>query len=127
VAKVICSSDQPLFVRGGVAETATPLNDSTPAGATDAGIGARTESSSAFFNARSLSGNCRDGHEARPVEGKPTDGGDGCRQDVPKLESALDNRQGDETRIVTLLYSHQDAALTFRTCTRNNFANLCGR
>jgi hypothetical protein len=102
-----------------------PLNDPTPAGATDARVGARTENDR--VETRSLSGICRDGHEARPVEGRPASGGDGCRRGVPKLVSALTERQGDKTRVVAFLHSHQDAALALRTRIRDDRPHVSGR
>src|SRR5262249_60756762 len=104
----ICSSQfhssrgggNPFCTRGG-GETPPPRRDPTPAGATDAGVGVRTESSRAV-EACPLSGNCRDGHDARPVEGRPTGGGDGCRQAVPKFDSTACERKGNEARTFTL-------------------------
>jgi hypothetical protein len=63
--------------------TRHPLNDPTPAGATDARVGVRVESARTR-KVRSLSENARDGHEARPVWDRSASGGDECRRHAPK-------------------------------------------
>src|SRR5262249_28035782 len=129
----ICSSQfhssrgggNPFCTRGGGGNR-HPRRDPTPAGATDAGVGVRTESSRAV-EACPLSGNCRDGHDARPVEGRPTGGGGGCRPAGPQLASNDVRRNGNEARTFTLFHPHKDAALTFRARALNDFPHVSRR
>jgi len=70
------------------------------------------------------SGICRDGHDARPVEGSPIGGGRRMPAGVPKLISAADKRQGDEPRVVTLFHAKQNAALSFSARTSDHIAHV---
>ena len=91
-----------------------PLNDPTPAGATDARVGARIGSGSVPLP-HSRSATSRDGRDARPVEVGPPAGATDAGSTSSKLLSAATKRQGDKARVVTLLHPDQHAALAFRT------------
>src|SRR5262245_49390754 len=59
------------FVREGVAESRHPLNDPTPAGATDAGVGARTESGAIQARLQEIDGT---GTKPAPLRADPPAG-----------------------------------------------------
>lgn len=71
----------PNFVREGVAETATPTATPPQRGRRMPGLELARK---AAIKNMPPSDVCRDGHDARPVEGRPTGGGDGCRWASPK-------------------------------------------
>jgi hypothetical protein len=89
-----------------------PLNDPTPAGATDAGVGVRIGKRGGPMRPAPLPGNCRDGHKARPDGVVPpagaTDAGDAspnsfvCRQAWPTGSATKRVLSPDFTRIRTV-------------------------
>jgi hypothetical protein len=107
--------------RGG-GGTRHPLNDPTPAGATDARVGAPIGSGSVPLHTRSLIS--RDGRYARPVEVGPPAGATDASSTSSKLLLAAAKRQGDEARIVTLLHPHQHAPLAFRPRAGHDIAHI---
>jgi hypothetical protein len=114
-------------VREGVADLARhPLNDPTPAGATDAGVGV-AYGKQMDRQARRLSGISWDGHEARPVE---VDGRRGRRLPAarPNLKtSAVADRQSDEAGVVTRFHPQQHGTFAFRARAGDFLAHVGGR
>ena len=105
-------------MREGVAGLARhPLDDPTPAGATVAGYGVRSD--------RLRSGFCRDGPKPAPLRLHHRRG---RRMPVEPLKPlALADWQGDEAGVLTRLHANQDAALAFGTRTREDRAYVGGR
>ncbi len=116
-------SQHPPVVREGVAENRHPLNDPTPAGATDARVGAQVGSGSVRLpHSRSVI--CRDGRDARPVEGEPPAGATDAGSTSSNLLSAAAKRQRDKARVVTLLHADQHAALAVRSRAGDDIAHI---
>ena len=114
----------PLGTRGGGGNH-HPLRDPTPAGATDAGVGVRTESSRAP-KARPLSEIAGTGVTPVPLRADPPAGATEAGR-RPQIHSAAGERQGNETHAVTFFHSDQDAALTLRARARDKVTHVSGR
>ena len=106
IAGLSALSLNPLVIREGVAGLARhPLNDPTPAGATDARVGVLEKD--------------RDGHEARPVEVDPPAGATDASGTSPNLTcSPAADRQSDEAGVVTRFHPQQHGAFAFGTGAR---------
>ena len=121
----MASDRQPRRTRGGGGDR-HPLNDPTPAGATDARVGAPIERGPCGL-AHGRFVNCRDGRDARPVEVEPPAGATDAGGTSPKLLSAATEWQGDKAHVVPFLHANQHAALAFRFGTGNDIADVRGR
>src|SRR6516164_5223545 len=109
-------------MREGAAADRRPLNDPTPAGATDARVGVHLRKAATGHRAAPPPDKSRDRHEARPVEAH-------CRRwrpiptaHAPEHFLAAADRQGYEAGVVTRFHPYQHAALALRACAGDDFA-----
>ena len=117
---VNCLQPDPLVVREGVAETATPSTTPPQRGRRMPGLELRSK----VTQPRSLPEFSRDGRDARPVE---VDHRRGRRMPAGRPQtrvSAAAQRQRDKARVVTLLHADQDRPFALRPRGRDDLAHI---